>query len=104
MHRNEYMQDSKNLHHEYYSQFVTNALVIVVVSNFSKDELCQLKFELENGNTHLSLVSGISLEKWDRINVFPFVDLQFLKECGEITSQATNVCIAKATMRKYLSS
>jgi len=106
--REEYMQDSSNLHHQYYLQFATPEAKNIVLRSIGKDALLKSKDE------HLN---DIKLHKWDSLAGFVFrgseavVKPQYipsgingakLKEAKEGYSCSTGVCVFKAVAKELI--
>ncbi len=96
MHRSEYMENSSELHHEYYSQFVTPATTAFVESRIGLERL------QASEDPHLNDVvrweRGGRTWLWDRTPI----NTALVKECGEGTSDSTRCCVGKAAARMML--
>jgi hypothetical protein len=93
--RDEYMSNSSELHHTYYSQFVTPSTLIFVNRNIglarlqaSTDKHLNDVVRWERGGTWL----------WDRSPI----NEQLAKELGEGCSMSTRTCVGKAAARMIL--
>lgn len=99
MTRKEYMEDSTNRFHEYYSQFVTEGTKRYVLSALSVEEI---KAALDGGDEHLNEI-GIPFNNmgiggdwwWD----FAPINTGLLKATGENNSKSTHTCVAKTAAR-----
>lgn len=78
-------------HHEYYSQFVTDAVLERIKTSIGVETI------LESKDEHLN---DIPLRRWDNIRVmfYPCVSA-IIKEANEGFAPATNVCIGKTAAR-----
>lgn len=99
---------TEEIHHEYYSQFVTDALVKDVAFFFGTDELARKLAADKNLN-------NIELSRWDRfcwhptngnirMDSGPFTskiayDRAAIEAAGETVTRAVLVCIAKTAAR-----
>lgn len=90
--REQYMADSSNLHHTYYTE-VAKDLGIHFAPDSSLIRECQRA--LANGDVHLN---SIALHRWDAMTVLlPSRAARLkLKERGEGWSLSTGVCALKA--------
>lgn len=86
--RQEYMQDSTNLHHDYYSQFVTPCIKQRVERTIGIDRIKASTAEHFN---------DIPLAEWSAM--YPIYSVKLSKQLGECSSISTAVCIAKAAAR-----
>lgn len=106
--REQYMKNSKELHHRYYLQFATPSAWNIVLSKIGKEALLNSKDE------HLN---DIRLEKWDSLAGFVFrgseaivkpnfipsgINGMKLKEAKEGYSCSTGVCTFKAVAREII--
>lgn len=97
--RSEYMKDSTTLHHDYYSQFVTESTKIFVLTSLTVD---QIKKALDNGDKHLNDIK-IPYNNMGRGGNWWWddapINTSILKELGESNSSATHTCVAKSCAR-----
>ena len=105
--RAEYMQDSSNLHRQYYGQFVNDAVKNKVLQFIGKEAL------LASTDEHLN---DIPLKKWDALGGFIFrgselilkpttiepIEISKLKEANEGVSPSTLVCIYKEAGKQLI--
>lgn len=98
--RKQYMDNSSELHHDYYAQFVTDATRQWVRKNIGMDKLLSSKCEYFNdiGIKHSN--GGAGKWIWD----FAPYNLQLMREAGEtspgyLPSQSAVTCTAKACAR-----
>jgi hypothetical protein len=101
MTREEYMDanstasDTFKLHHDYYAQFVTPAIMTHVVQRIGRD---WIKRALAT-DPHMN---SIPLGLWDAMHQWiPSMTRDKRKELGEGNSISTSVCIAKAAARMW---
>lgn len=94
------MQDSSNLHRQYFGQFVNENVKRAVLHAIGKEAL------LASTDEHLN---DIPMKHWDRLSGFAFrgsemvmrptniepIDIKLLRETGEGVSCASLVCIYK---------
>jgi len=94
--RSEYMENSSELHHVYYSQFVTPETLNFVRNQIGMDKIKASK------DPHLNDVvkweQGGQTWKWDRSPI----NVPYAKECGEGVSLSTRTCVGKAAARMLL--
>ncbi len=100
--RQDYMKDSSNLHHKYYSQFVTNNTLQFVRSSIGMDKI------RASTDPHLNDIvkhshGGAGGWIWD----YSPINLDLARECNEVSvgclpSQSTCTCIGKAAARILL--
>lgn len=92
--REEYMQDSANLHNEYYAQFVNPSITHIVLTGIGKDAI------LNSTDEHFN---DIPLRKWDLLSdrIKYEISSKLLKEAGGIRSLSTYVCVAKQAARMF---
>jgi len=93
--RKEYMENSSEMHHKYYGQFVTESVKRLVLSEFSITEL-------ETSFTEDKWMNTLKLERWDRL--FPLVPISVfnkIRESGDVNARslANSVCVLKAAAR-----
>tara|TARA_R110000787_G_scaffold231570_1_gene338949 strand:- start:134 stop:475 length:342 start_codon:yes stop_codon:yes gene_type:complete len=102
--RNDYMNNSSELHHAFYSQFVTKGTNNYILNSLTVDEI---KKALDSGDEHLNKIkipfnnmgSGGNWW-WD----FAPINLKLAQELGAVSkgcypSHSTITCIAKAAAR-----
>ena len=97
--RKQYMENSSELHHAYYSQFVTEATKRYILSDLT---IKQIQKALDSGDEHLNDIkipfnnmgSGGNWW-WD----YAPINITLLKELGEGRSLSTHTCVAKAAAR-----
>lgn len=97
--RSDYMNNSKELHHEYYLQFATKSTFDFILRSLTVDEI---KEALKNGDEHLNEIkipynnmgSG-GRWWWDDAPI----NVELLKQLGENNSPATHTCVAKAAAK-----
>jgi len=90
--RKEYLADSKNLHHIYYSQFATPALRSRVMAKFGPEELAA------STDRHFN---DIDLRRWDDLarSSYPFLPHDLIVQAGDFYSLSFGVCLLKAIAR-----
>lgn len=90
--RQEYLNNSSELHNAYHEQFVTYRIKQIVLANVTLTEL------LSSTDKYLN---DINIGRWDSIGYqFNNSDLnKKMRDCGDYTTQAGLVCIAKAAAR-----
>lgn len=97
--RKDYMSNSRILHHEYYSQFVTDKITDLVLKKFTHEKLKMAFGEDKNFNT-------IPLRLWDsvvRVNLRHDISLRLkLESYGDGFSLSSGVCILKAAGRQIV--
>lgn len=87
--RDQYMNDSENLHHKYHLQFMTDDIVESV-----KQLMPQV---MTSKDEHLN---DIPLHQWDSAAHYHASEMsKKCKELGTFYSQATGVCVLKAVAR-----
>lgn len=92
--RSEYLENSKELHEEYYGQFVTDGIINIVIRRFGIEELKLVYGADKNFNQ-------IPLGQWDSLtNCLPSYVNAGLKNVGDYKSLAVYVCILKAAARQ----
>lgn len=99
--RAEYMENSKELHHDYFLQFATESTKSFILNSLTVE---QIKKALEKGDEHLNNIkipynnmgSGRGWW-WDDAPI----NMTLLRELGGINSPSTHTCVAKA-MAKML--
>ena len=98
------MSNSSELHHDYYSQFVTEATKRFVLRSLSVEDI---KKSLDNGDKHLNNIK-IPYNNMSRGGGWWWDDapynLQLMRELGEVSNRAlpslsTRTCIGKAAAR-----
>ena len=100
--RSDYMKNSTELHHAYYSQFVTENTKNFVLRSLTVE---QIKNAIENGDKHLNKIkipynnmgSG-GRWWWDDAPI----NIALLKELGEGNTPSTSTCVAKAAARMLI--
>ncbi len=100
--RADYMNNSTELHHDYYSQFVTESTKRFVLGSLTIE---QIKEGLEK-DKHLNKIkipynnmgSG-GRWWWDDAPI----NIELLRELGESNSPSTHTCVAKACARNLVS-
>jgi hypothetical protein len=86
-------QARHNLHHQYYSQFVNDRIINLVLSEFTVGELKESYAQDIHMNT-------LSLQRWDRISyVWMFISKSLIKDLGAWTSSCNAICILKTAAR-----
>jgi hypothetical protein len=94
--RAEYMENSKELHHAYHLQFVTQRTKDFILNSLTIDEI---KEALNNGDKHLNKIK-IPYNNMGRGGRWWWddapINVGLLKELGETNSPATHTCVAKA--------
>jgi hypothetical protein len=105
--RKEYMSSSSDLHHAYYSQFVTESTKQFVLSSLSVD---QIRKAIDSGDKHLNEIkipyNNMSHGGgwwWDGSPV----NMNLMLEAGELSprclpSQATHTCVGKAAAKMLI--
>ncbi len=101
--RDEYMSNSKELFHDYYSQFITSESIAYIRQKFTIEQL------LESKDGHLNDICKISnggagTWLWD----YTPINLNLARELGEtgqrsLPSQSTRTCVGKAVARNLIS-
>lgn len=97
--RAEYMNNSKELHHEYYLQFATKETSDFILRSLA---VYKIKEALDNGDEHLNKIK-IPFNNmgsgggwwWDNAPI----NMQLLKELGESNSPSTHTCVGKAVAK-----
>jgi hypothetical protein len=90
--RNDYMQDSKNLHIDYFFQFATESTKSILKSRIGIDRI------KKSENPHFN---DIPLKLWDELP--GFVNSNKLKLAGESFTLSTKICIYKSIAHKIRS-
>ena len=93
----DYVIDGKCTHQQYYAQFVTGEIKMMVVLNFGLDTLKQAYQEDRTFNT-------IPLRRWDLLGIFlnvPTMHDKF-KQHQDFISQASIVCVLKEAARQVV--
>lgn len=97
--RSEYMENSKELHHVYYLQFVTENTKRFILNSLTIDKI---KNALDNGDEHLNKIRipYNHMGKgggwwWDDAPI----NMDLIKELGEGNSPGTHTCVAKAAAK-----
>lgn len=100
--RNEYMKNSSELHHEYYSQFVTESTKSFILRSLTIE---QIKNALNNGDEHLNEIK-IPYNNMGRGGSWWWddapINIYLLKELGEGNSLSTHTCVAKACAKNLV--
>lgn len=98
--RNEYMQNSSELHHAYFLQFATDSTKNFILRSLNKSDI---KKALENGDVHLNKLkipyndmSHSGSWWWDKSPL----NVALLREAGEWNSQSTRTCVGKAVAKE----
>lgn len=96
MEQNSIVENTFDLHHSYYSQFVTGRIKVVVKNRV---DIAALAKDYNAGDKHLN--NRYSCTKvWDHIMSVTHADIyRKLQEAGQCNSIATQVCIVKAAAR-----
>jgi len=94
--RTEYMENSSELHHAYYSQFVTPQTIAFVKSRIGLKRL--QASTCEHLNDVVKWEQGGRTWLWDRSPI----NSTLAKELGEGNSQTTRTCVGKAAARIIL--
>lgn len=95
--RAEYMNNSAELHHAYFSQFITDSTNKFILSSLSIENI---KKALANGDEHLNKIPFNNMGNrgswwWDHAPI----NISLLKELGENNSHSTHTCVAKAAAK-----
>ena len=93
----DYVIAGKCTHQQYYAQFVTEEIRMMVVLNFGLDTLKQANQEDRAFNT-------IPLHRWDLLGIFlnvPTMHDKF-KQHQDFISQASLVCVLKEAARQVV--
>ena len=95
--RKDYVIDGKCTHQQYYAQFVTGEIKMIVVLNFGLDTLKEAYQEDKTFNT-------IALERWDLLGIFLNVPIMHDKfeQHQDFISQASIVCVLKEAARQLV--
>ena len=98
--RKQYMDNSSELHHDYYAQFVTDATRQWVINNIGMKKLLSSKCEYFNDLGIKYSHGGAGPWLWD----FAPYNLEAMREAGEVSpkclpSQSAITCTAKACAR-----
>lgn len=92
--RQQYMENSNELFHDYYAQFVTERIKEAVLRRFTKEQLEEYHAKDEHFN-------GVTrIQTWDQI-MDPFIretDSK-MRELGDYLTQAGCVCVSKTAAR-----
>lgn len=96
----EYMEDSSNLHHQYYLQFATEGTKSFVLNSLKPEDI---KKALDNGDKYLNDIkipyNNMSRGGgwwWDEAPV----NYALIKQLGGGNSQSTHTCVAKAMAKE----
>lgn len=97
--REEYMKDSNNLHHAYYSQFITESTKQFILNNIGIELLKKSQDKHFNDIIKHSRNTWI----WDRtpINLVKARELEGIGQ-GYLPSQSFHTCVGKACARILL--
>ena len=101
--RKDYMSNSGELHHKYYSQFVTESTLDFIKRNIGIDKIKASKDKHLNDIVKISNTTGTWT--WD----FSPINLELARELGEVwpnsfPSQSTRTCVGKAAARMLVES
>jgi hypothetical protein len=88
------MDNSSELHHEYYSQFVTDSTIAFVAQNIG------LKRLRASTDPHLNDVVRMKRNGW--VWDYTPINTHLAKELGEGDSLSTRTCVGKAAARIML--
>ena len=102
--RAQYMEDSTNLHRQYYGQFVTPALKKLVLQRFGAERL-------KKALAHEKNLNSIPLAEWDRLAgasghpsdgrfYLPSINMEAIKATNEGMSLSTCVCTLQEAARQ----
>jgi hypothetical protein len=110
--RQDYLNDSENLHRQYFGQFVNDKVKEHLLNNISKEEL------LKSKDKHLN---DIALDRWDALGGFKFskttgailmkpqsnldilpLDYKLIVEAGDGISSSLVVCVYKEAARQII--
>ena len=93
----DYVIERKCTHQQYYAQFVTEEIKMIVVLNFGLDTLKKAYQEDKAFNT-------IPLHKWDLLEIFLNVPIMHdkFKQHQDFISQASVVCVLKEAARQVV--
>jgi len=94
--RDEYMQNASELHHAYYSQFVTQSTLLFVQSQIGIKRLKESK--CEHLNDVCKWEKGGQTWLWDRSPL----NEKLARELGEGLSMSTRTCTGKAAAKILL--
>lgn len=116
--RKQYLQDSSNLHRQYFGQFVNEGVKQKVLSHFTVEDLKQSLAQDDHFNSNIT-----PLKTWDLMGGFVWriirgqqvavlkpissfemlpIDYGLLKKVGEGFSSSTSVCIYKEAARQIV--
>ncbi|APW79696.1 hypothetical protein HOR53_gp03 [Pectobacterium phage PP99] len=99
MEQNRIVENTFDLHHTYYSQFVTDGVKRRVLDAVCIDKLAK---DFIEGDKHLNKAYSCS-KVWDRVMmVTPPEVASLLKEAGELNTLSNQVCIVKAAARQLI--
>ena len=96
--REEYMKNSTNLHHEYYSQFITESTIAFIRERIGIKKLRSSKCEHLNDLYKMSQ-GDAGTWIWDSTPI----NMQLAHEAKEGNSMSTHTCVGKACAKKFLS-
>ena len=93
----DYVIERKCTHQQYYAQFVTEEIKMIVVLNFGLDTLKEAYQEDRTFNT-------IPLHRWDSLGIFLNVPIMHdkFKQHQDFISQASIVCVLKEAARQVV--
>jgi len=94
--REQYMNDSSNLHHAYFLQFATLASFSFVENSIGLEKLQASKDE--NLNDVVKWDRGGQSWLWDRTPV----NATLIRKAGDTLTRSTFTCVGKAVARKIL--
>lgn len=95
--RKEYMQNSSELHHEYYLQFATSSTYFFIKNRIGIEKLKTSTDKYFN-DLYKHSNGGAGGWIWDKTPI----NKELMKELGEINSQCTHTCVGKAVARELL--
>lgn len=99
--RKEYMEDSKNLHHSYYAQFVTEATKLFVKERIGLDKIMASSDKnLNDVCAYFPNYRGGNEPMW-MWDIAPY-NKGLLRDLGEFDSHSTATCVSKAAARMLI--
>lgn len=98
MTRQEYLKDGSNLHHEYYSQFITESTKAYILEEIGIEKLKSSVCEHFNDLYKMS-PGAMGTWIWDGTPI----NMELAKEAKEGNSMATHTCVGKACAKRFLS-
>jgi len=97
--RSQMMENSKELHHTYYEQFLLKTAEDYVVRVIGKPYI------LASKDPHMN---DIQLQNWDRLNMASYINRDMWREAHECQNKGTypwsesdNVCLAKTAAKNF---